>query len=199
MLIIGVTGNIGSGKTTVSKILEEQGAYILDADKIARDVLAKDGPGYLETVGLFGSEILQENGEINRGRLADIVFGNPEKLRALNQATHKHVGQRIDDEISKVFKNKSHDIVCLDVPLLFESELDVICDVTWVVDADTEIKLNRAVKRGNMSRKEAELRLKLQTPSYVLKKKCDVVIENNKGYDELRQQVLSVLSELILS
>ena len=196
LTIIGLTGNTGSGKTTVARILEGRGVYIINADKIARDVLLKGGAGYEETVELFGRGILQANGEIDRPKLGNIVFNDPQKLKALNNTTHKHVLRQIDAEISYMRKEKSHKIICLDVPLLFEAGLDVICDITWVVDACDEIKLKRVAQRDKIDINAAKARLKSQTKSSELRQKCDKIIENNTGYDELEAQVLKVLKEL---
>ena len=198
MLIIGVTGNIGSGKTTVSKILEEQGAYVINADKIARGVLAKDGAGYGETVAYFGEGIVGRDGEIDRRALAAIVFSDPGKLDVLNAFTHKHVKSRINEEIAAVRQNNAHDIICLDVPLLFESGLNNICDAAWVVDAGTEIKLARVMERDKTDRSSAELRLARQPTREELRQKGDIIIENNGDYDRLKMQVLLELFKLAL-
>ena len=197
MLIIGITGNIGSGKTTVSKILEAEGAYTINADQIARDVLAKDGAGYAETVGFFGESILQDDGNINRLQLANIVFNDKSKLAKLNETTHKHVLAKIDELIAKVRETNSHKLTCLDVPLLFESGLDKICDTTWLIDATYETKLTRVIARDKTDRDSAKSRLDNQTPSSELRKKCDTVIENDKGIEELEKQVNIELSALL--
>ena len=193
MRIIGVTGNIGSGKTTVAKILESEGAHVINADLIARNVLRKNGAGYAEAVEFFGTEILHENGEIDRRHLADIVFSDREKLLVLNSITHKHVRAEIDAQIREVREKKSHEIICLDVPLLFEAGLDAICDITCVVDAPYGVKVKRVMERDGTEREAAEKRLESQTPSRELKQKCDVVIENDEGVDELKKRVKELL------
>ncbi|MCL2566389.1 MAG: dephospho-CoA kinase [Defluviitaleaceae bacterium] len=193
VMIIGVTGNIGSGKTTVSNILKKHGAYVINADKIAKNVLLIGGAGYNETVELFGRGILQENGEIDRAKLANIVFSDKAKLEALNGTTHKYVLNQIDEEIACICKEKSHKIICLDVPLLFESGLDKICDITWVVDAPEEVKLKRVMERDGLDYDAAKARLKSQTPPYILKEKCDTVIVNAKSYDELEKEIASLV------
>ena len=197
MLIIGITGNIGSGKTTVSKILESEGAYMINADHIARAVLAKDGAGYKEAVEFFGASILQDDGEINRANLASIVFNDQEKLIKLNEITHKHVIAKIGELIAKVKEANSHKLICLDVPLLFESGLDKICNTTWLIDAPYETKLARVIERDNTSHEAAKSRLDSQTPSSKLRRKCDTVIENDNDFEELKAQVHVGLSELL--
>ena len=197
MLIIGITGNIGSGKTTVSKILEEEGAYIINADQIAREVLAKDGAGYAETIEFFGETILQENGEINRPHLASIVFNDQNKLAKLNELTHKHVLAEIDELIKQVREANSHKLICLDVPLLFESGLDKICSTTWLIDAPYETKIARTIERDKTDRDQVKSRLDNQALSCKLREKSDTVIENDKGLEELKKEVNSKLSELL--
>jgi len=197
MLIIGITGNIGSGKTTVSKILEAKGAYIINADQIAREVLSKSGAGYTETVEFFGESILQADGEINRQHLASIVFNDQLKLAKLNELTHKHVLAKIDELITKVRETNSHKLICLDVPLLFESGLDKICSETWLVDAPYETKLARVIARDKTDRDSAKSRLDSQTPSHKLREKSGTVIENDKSTKELQEQVSAKLSALL--
>jgi len=197
MLIIGITGNIGSGKTTVSKILESEGAYIINADHIAREVLSKDGTGYTETIEFFGDSILQEGGEIDRSQLASIVFNDKSKLAKLNELTHKHVRAKIDEMIEKARTENLHKLICLDVPLLFESGLDKICDVTWVIDAPHETKITRVIERDKTDRESAKSRLDNQTPSSELKKKADTVIDNDTDANELSERVLGELFKLL--
>ena len=197
MLIIGITGNIGSGKTTVSKMLEAEGAYIINADQIAREVLAKDGAGYTETIEFFGESILQNSGEINRKHLAGIVFNDSNKLAKLNELTHKYVLAKIDELIVQACEANLHKLICLDVPLLFESGLDKICDTTWLIDAPHETKLERVMARDKTDRDSAKSRLDNQTLSTELRKKSDTVIENDKGLEELKKQVNIKLLEVL--
>lgn len=197
MLIIGITGNIGSGKTTVSKILEAEGAYIINADHIAREVLSKGGAGYTETIEFFGEGILQDDDEINRAHLASIVFNDPDKLAKLNELTHKHVRAKIEELIAKVQTENVYKLICLDVPLLFEAGLDKLCDTTWVIDASNETKITRVTERDKTDPERVKSRLDNQTPSHKLREKGDEVIENNGGLEELKEQVKVKLSKLL--
>jgi len=197
MLVIGVTGNIGSGKTAVSKILEGQGAYVINADIIAREVLGKNSAGYDEAVRFFGESVLQDNGEIDRRHLAQIVFSDSQKLEVLNSITHKYVIAEIDDLIANVREQRSHEVICLDVPLLFESGLDRICDVTWTIDAPYETKIARVMERDKADRQAAKKRLSSQTLSCELRKKSDMVIENDGNFDELERQVLEAFLKVL--
>jgi len=197
MKTLGITGNIGSGKTTVSKILESEGAYVINADLVAREVLEVTGAGYDEAVGFFGEAILTANGEIDRAKLAEIVFADPEKLAKLNAITHKHVLMRTCELIADVKAANAHNIICLDVPLLFEAGFDKICDTTWTIDAPAEMKITRAMERDKAERSAVKIRLDRQTDSHELREKSDIVIENDKGFDELREHVMFALSELL--
>jgi len=197
MLIIGITGNIGSGKTTVSKMLESKGAYVINADQIAREVLEINGAGYDEAVMFFGESILKDNAEIDRAKLAGIVFNDSAKLAKLNAITHKYVLAKIDELIAKVKAENSHNIICLDVPLLFEAGLDKVCDSTWAVDASYETKITRAMERDKSGRDAVKNRLDIQTDSRELREKSDIVIENDSSFDELEEQVTIELTELL--
>jgi len=199
MLIIGITGNIGSGKTTVSKMLESKGAYVINADQIAREALEINGAGYDEAVMFFGKSILKANAEIDRTKLASIVFNDGAKLAKLNTITHKYVLARIDALIAKVKVENSHDMICLDVPLLFEVGLDKICDSTWTLDASYETKIARAMERDKSERDAVKNRLDIQTDSRELREKSDIVIENDSCFDKLEEQVTLELSKLLRS
>lgn len=191
--IIGITGNSGSGKSFISEILlnKYRGVVIIDADRIARKMSNINTLYYKEIVKAFGKDILKENLEINRKILAKIIFNNDEKREKLNSITFKYVVHEIKNEIKL---NRDRDIIIIDAPLLFESGLDKICDITLGVISEESIKIDRICKRDNLSIEEAKDRLKVQLKDEVLIKKCDYVIENNGDVQELILKLEEIIS-----
>ena len=193
MKIIGITGGIGAGKSTVSREFEKLGAKVVDADKISRQVTTKDGCAYGEIVDYFGEDILFENGEINRKRLSELVFSDKEKLSVLNNITHKHIFKEMESQI----KNANTDIVVLDVPLLFSSDFKIKCDLKIAVIADEKIRINRVIERDGLSENEISARIKNQISDAEYERLADICIYNNdlentrkdvkKIYDRLRE------------
>jgi dephospho-CoA kinase len=141
-----VTGSIGSGKTSVSKILEELGGYLISADEIAHDLIIKDKIIYSELIKEFGFGILKENSlEINRARLGEIAFSNQKNLDKLNKITHEKIIRVIIHEIkSFYFESMSHKFIILDAPLLIELELNLMCDYVFLIECDLKTRLARA-------------------------------------------------------
>ena len=183
-MIIGLTGGIASGKSTVSKYLAEKGFKVYDADKIAKDISGKKSVQE-EIILTFGNEILDENGNVDRKKLKEIVFGDKEKLKQLNAIIHPKV---ID--FYKELKEKNTDkIIIFDVPLLFESGIDKFCDKILVVISDYEIQLDRIVERDKIDRELAEKIIKSQLSNEERIKKADVVIENNSSLEDLCEKV----------
>ena len=195
MFVLGITGNSGGGKSTLSKILFEKNAYIIDADVLARRVLDIDVRAYGETVEFFGDSILNFDKTINRKALSDIVFGDKDKLSALSEITHKHILNYIYDEIEEISEAGCHSLIVVDAPLLFESGLDGACDAVWVVDAIYETKISRIMERDGISREKAAQRLEKQTPPEELVKRADHVIMNDFGLDYLVSEVEGMLLE----
>ena len=153
MKLLGITGGIGAGKSVVTKCFSDLGAEIIDADAIARQVLKKEGAAYAEVISAFGNEILQLNHEIDRKKLAAIVFSDREKLQTLNQITHACVFQEMEKQI-----HQSHaELICLDVPLLFSCEFPFQCDKTLAVLAPKEQRIQRVIKRDACSREDVEV------------------------------------------
>ena len=183
-MIIGLTGGIASGKSTVSKYLAEKGFKVYDADKIAKDISGKKSVQE-EIILTFGNEILDENGNVDRKKLKEIVFGDKEKLKQLNAIIHPKV---ID--FYKELKEKNTDkIIIFDVPLLFESGIDKFCDKILVVISDYEIQLDRIVERDKIDRELAEKIIKSQLSNEERIKKTDVIIENNSSLEDLFEKV----------
>lgn len=189
MKLIGVTGPIASGKSTVASLLEEKGAILINADQIAREVVEPGKPAWREVVNQFGRDILDEGYNINRRKLGKIVFNNPEKLAILNKIIHPPVILEIDRRIEEI-KKKYMDgkIVIADVPLLIEVGMHKKCDLTVVVTADRQVRVDRLIRQG-LTKDEAESRVNSQKGKEALEKEADVVIQNNGSLEELRTKV----------
>ncbi len=183
---IGLTGNSGSGKGTVCNILREHGAYCIDCDTLAHEVLAKDGAGYHEVLDFFGETILAEDRTINRRALAAIVFADADKRKILEGIVHKHV-ICMSFELAK--EHAETCIVVVDAPLLIQAGMHEHCKRVWVVTADKDIRLQRIMQRDGLSYDEALNRLRAQSDEEYLAAHADDVIENNMGISELRERV----------
>jgi dephospho-CoA kinase len=187
--IIGVTGGIGSGKSTVSRILRDLGAKIISADKIARDIVYKGEKALLEIVEHFGDEILTGNGELDRKKLGTIVFGDNEKLEILNSITHKYIAEKIVN-IAEQFKteNKSG-ILVIEAPIPVEHGFIDIVDQVWVVTADIEVRVKRIIERDGITREEALNRINSQKKESEYLDIADEVLVNNGEIEELEKEV----------
>lgn len=184
-MVIGITGSSGAGKSTICEILEiNYNVKVLNADKIARR-LSKKGTNYTnDIVEKFGNNILDEDGELKRGRLAEIIYNDAEKRKELNNCTFKYIREEIEKEI------KDDDtIYIIDAPLLFECELDKICDKTIGVISKKELQLDRIVARDNIDYESAEKRLQAQEENEFYIQRCDRIIENNNDFAHIAQEV----------
>ena len=183
-MIIGLTGGIDSGKNTVSKYLAEKEFKVYDADKIAKDISEKKSVQE-EIISTFGNKILNENGNVDRKKLKEIVFENKDKLKKLNDIIHPKV-----INFYKELKEKNTDeVIIFDVPLLFESGIDKFCNKILVIISDYEVQLNRIVERDKIDRELAEKIIKSQLSNEERIKKADVVIENNSSLEDLFKKV----------
>jgi len=192
-LIIGLTGGIASGKTTTAKILEKQGAYIIDADQISRKIMKKGEEGWQQVVALFGQEILDEAQEIKRSQLAEIVFANEDKLKKLEAITHPLILKEIRKQLKK---NRERELIVLEAPLLFEVGIEDYVDQVWVVYVDRQTQLKRLCNRNGLSTEEAIRRIEAQLPLSEKRKRADVVIDNNGSLQDLKENVLKALSNI---
>ena len=183
-MIIGLTGGIASGKSTVSKYLAEKGFKVYDADKIAKDISEKKSVQE-EIISTFGDKILDENRNVDRKKLKEIVFKNKEKLKQLNAIIHP----KVIDFYKELKEQNTDKIIIFDVPLLFESGIDKFCDKILVVISDYEIQLDRIVERDKIDRELAEKIIKSQLSNEERIKKADVVIENNSSLEDLFEKV----------
>lgn len=179
MKLIGITGTSGAGKSTICKILKDKydNVEIIDADKIAKECSRK-GTVYLKSIAeYFGEDILNKNGELNRKKLANIIYENEEQREKLNSLTFIYVIDAIKEKISKLHKK----IVIIDAPLLFESKLDQICDFTIGVIAVKDLKVKRIMDRDNISQANALSRLNAQISDEFLIKNADFIVNNNEN------------------
>jgi dephospho-CoA kinase len=187
MQIIGLTGGIGSGKSTVSGMLRDLGAHIVDADEGARLAVAPGSEGLAEVVQSFGTEILDQSGNLDREKLADMAFADPDSLARLNAITHPRVRSWMVDEIQAA-EAAGAKVVVLDVPLLYESGLEAGLPEVVVVWAPEELQLERAVARG-VRPDDAKARIAAQIPLDQKRDRASRVIDNSGGLDETRRQV----------
>ena len=187
MKIIGITGNSGSGKSTVCKILEmKYNIEIIDADRIARQ-LTEQRSAYLEDiVKLFGEDILEENTKLNRKRLAQIIYNDNKKREELNRITFIHVVDKIKTIIKDI---KGVNLLVIDAPLLFESRLNEICDVIVGIVANENIKLDRICQRDRIDEQSASKRIDVQVNQDYIIEHSDYIIENNSTIEELMKKV----------
>lgn len=178
MRIIGITGNSGSGKSTVSKMISENyEAKIIDADKIAKEMTMNNGE-YLQAIKqTFGEDVIKDN-TLDRKKLADIVFSNKTEKEKLDSLTFEYVVRRIKEEIKKAQLKSDIKYIVLDVPLLFESKLNEVCNYTIGVTAPKIEKIKRVCKRDKLSEEKALQRLNSQPDDEFFIQKCDFIIQN---------------------
>lgn len=187
-MIVGITGSSGAGKSEVSKLLaKEYDAYLIDADKIAKN-LSKENADYLnEIVVSFGQEILKKDGTLNRKRLGEIIYNSEEKRELLNSITFKYIVSKIKTLIEKNYEKKA---IIIDAPLLFESGLNNICDTIIGVIAKKEIKVKRLIARDSLEQETLEKRIDSQKDDDFFVKNCNIVIENNfETQEELKRNI----------
>jgi len=192
-MIIGLTGGIATGKSQSSKIFKELGCYIIDADKLSRTLTTKDSRCLKEIVGAFGTDVLKDDGTLNRKKLGQIVFNNKQSKIELERIIHPHIIRRTNEIIAK--KYNTTDII-VDAPLLFEVGLDRICDKVIVIYAKYHLQLARFMKRDNISKEEAIKRIALQMPIEDKMKLADITIDNSGTILELKKNIKFIYKEI---
>jgi len=193
-LVIGLTGGIASGKSTVSNMFKEMDITVVDADLEARLAVEKGEPAYNKIIAEFGREILTKNGEIDRPKLGSIIFHQAEKRQLLNEITHPEVRKRMREQVEHAKKN-NEEVVVLDIPLLFESNLTNMVDKTILVFVDNETQLQRLIARNNLSVEDAEARIRSQMPLSEKVILADAVINNNGSIEDTKEQFIDVLTK----
>lgn len=183
--IIGLTGNIATGKSVVRRMLEHLGAYTIDADALSHRAIAKGAPGYKPVVENFGKWILNSDGEIDRNKLGGLVFSDPAALQKLEEIVHPLVRQAVD----VLVKRASQSVVVVEAIKLLEGELRQVCDTIWVTDAPQEVQIERLMRKRNLTREDAIQRIRAQSPQADKIEAAHTVIRNTGSYDDLWKQV----------
>lgn len=195
MRVIGLTGGIASGKSTVSAILRNEGAYIIDTDKIAHDITLPNQPAWHEIIEHFGKGILLSDGTVDRRKLGQIVFNDAKKRASLEKITHPKIKSKVISEIEAA-RLRAHSLVVLDVPLMFEVGWNDMADEIWVVYVDEQIQLSRLMARNNLSRQDALDRIAAQLSLTDKIRLADVVINNNGSIESTQAQVIEALHQV---
>ncbi len=187
-MTVGITGGSGTGKSTASRFFEEKGWLVIDADSVARGVCSKGTRCLEEIKAEFGDEIIDENGNLRRKELGEIVFADKMRLNKLNSITHKYIVEEIK---KRACQNKDRNIV-IDAPLLLETGLDSICDRTLCVLAHEDIRISRICKRDSISRESAKKRIASQKDDSYYRDRCDFAVMNNSGEEELAMEISKI-------
>ena len=193
-MIIGLTGSIASGKSTVSAMLRKKGLPIVDADEIARLVVEPGSPVLLEISRQFGADVIQEDGSLNREKLGERIFGNDEERQKLNGIIHPAIRQEMLRQKDEWLSNGANTII-MDIPLLFESKLQSFVDKIIVVSVSPEIQKERLIARNVLSQEEADARIRSQLPMKMKEQGADAVLFNDGTLEETARQLEDVLLE----
>ena len=192
--IIGITGGIASGKSTVTEFLRQQGYQVIDADQVVHELQEPGERLYQALLSTFGSTILQEDGRLDRPKLGAMIFGNPELLAQSSQIQN----QIIREELARrrELLAETEDIFFMDIPLLFELSYENWFDQIWLVDVIEETQLSRLMSRNALSQEEAEKRIAAQLSLKEKRKRADVLIDNNGSLEDTRRQIRDALQKL---
>ncbi|NLV89602.1 MAG: dephospho-CoA kinase [Tissierellia bacterium] len=198
--LIGLTGGIASGKSTVANYLIKKGYSLVDADKIARQVVEVDAPAYIKIVEEFGQDILLEDRTINRKALGKIIFSNRQAREKLNDITHPHIFQSIKEKVEVL--SKENLVIFIDIPLLFEeysslTQHGIRFDEIWLVYVDKDTQIDRLMKRDNITREVALRKIHSQMDLDEKRKKASKIIDNRGDINSLETQIDKLLEELI--
>lgn len=190
--VVGLTGGIASGKTSVSGFLADWGAHIIDADSVGHRVIAPEGEAFAEVVAAFGEGILAGDGSIDRRKLGPIVFADAAQLEKLNAISHPRMAQRMEAEIAQLRTRpaaRRPPAIVLDAAILLEAGWDALCDEVWVVVSEPETALARLMARDGLGNSEATARLNAQMSNEARMARAGQVIHNDRSLEELRAQV----------
>jgi len=198
--VIGLTGGIGTGKTTVSNYLKELGAHVINADEVAHEVTSPGSFGLSRVIAEFGEEMLLEDGSLNRKKLGQLVFGDPEALSKLNSIVHPlvidQIGRMLEEISCRHCDAEEVPCVVLDVPLLFEAGMDKMCDEIWVVATDKDVQVQRLMARDGYPESEIMKRIQAQMPLEEKVKRAHKVIDNSGSIENTKMQTYELFEDV---
>ncbi|MFB1050861.1 dephospho-CoA kinase [Paraliobacillus sp. JSM ZJ581] len=194
--IIGLTGGIATGKSTVSNFFKKNGIPVIDADGIAKEVVEPNQEAYRQIISAFGTSILQQNGQLDRRKLGNIVFTNENKRQQLNSIVHPQVKKVMLARRDQLI-NEEHPVIVLDIPLLFESQLENLVDLVVVVYSHAEVQLERLMHRNQLTKEEASNRIQSQLPITQKAKAANIVIDNNGSIADTQKQCRELLDKFV--
>lgn len=198
MKVIGLTGGIGSGKSTVSRILAELGAVVMDADKVGHQAYQPGTETWKDVVAAFGKEVVAADGSIDRRKLGAIVFGDPEALKRLNQIVHPRMYDMMAEQIEE-YRQQGVNVVVLDAAILIEANWTPLVDEVWVTVASEPTVVRRVRERTGLPEEQIRSRIRSQLSNEERKKQASVVISNDGGLHELRAKVVELWEGLKVS
>jgi len=197
MLKTGLTGGIGVGKSAAAKAFKKLGAHIFDADREAKKLLATSAIIQNDLMAEFGSDILNNSGKIDWGKLANVSFQDEYHQMNLNSIIHPHIFEKIDEDFNKISSKNKASFFMVDGALIYESGLDTHIDYTIVVTAKLSIRMERSIKKGNLTREDILKRIDLQWPCETKVRMADFVIHNNTTEKDLKEQVKEIYNKLV--
>ena len=196
MYRIGLTGSIATGKSTVTNMLKELGAFVIDCDKTARDVVAPGTRGLAKIEAAFGKAAVAADGSMDRVYIGDLVFRNPGMKKRLENILFPLIFEALDEELLRLEREGATPVVFLDMPLLYEVKYDSYVDEVWLVYAPFEVQLSRLMKRNGYTKEEALLRIHSQIPVDKKKALAQQVIDNSRTLEDTKEQVRSLWERL---
>ena len=197
MLKVGLTGGIGSGKSTASKFFEKLGAFVLDADKEAKNLLEKNEIVQHEVISEFGTDIINATGKVDKKKLARVAFQDVDHQRRLNSVVHPYIYDLIDKTFDKVLSDGKYDVFIIDAAMIYESGYDIHLDYIIVITAQLKNRMERALARKTLTREEILKRIEFQWPEEEKVGMADFVIHNDGTEKELNDNIKSLIKKLI--
>ena len=197
MLKVGLTGGIGSGKSTASKFFEKLGAFILDADKEAKNLLEKNEIVQHEVISEFGTDIINTTGKVDKNKLARVAFQDVDHQRRLNSVVHPYIYDLIDKTFDKVLNDGKYAVFIIDAAMIYESGYDIHLDYIIVITAQLKNRMERALARKTLTREEILKRIEFQWPEEEKVGMSDFVIHNDGSEKELNDNIKSIIKKLI--